>query len=80
MPLGTCALGGATPLVECGWATTRTAVGAAFAPVIATLVKNVVMLPIGLLLGGVDFSNLGVVLGGGEYASVAAAITPWCSS
>ena len=38
-------------------------IGAAFAPIIATLVNHIVMPPIGLLLGGVDFSNLGIVLG-----------------
>jgi large conductance mechanosensitive channel len=49
-------------------------IGAAFAPIVATLVNNIVMPPIGLLLGGVDFSSLGIVLGGGEYESVAAAM------
>lgn len=36
--------------------------GAAFGPIVSTLVDNVVMPPIGLLLGGVDFSNYMLVL------------------
>lgn len=32
--------------------------GAAFAPIIATLVDNIVMPPIGYLLAGIDFSSL----------------------
>ena len=34
--------------------------GAAFAPIVATLVDNIVMPPIGYLLAGIDFSNLAV--------------------
>ena len=34
--------------------------GAAFAPIVATLVDNIVMPPVGYLLAGVDFSNLAV--------------------
>ena len=34
--------------------------GAAFAPIVSTLVDNVVMPPIGYLMAGVDFSNLAV--------------------
>lgn len=36
--------------------------GAAFGPIVSTLVDNVIMPPIGLMLGGVDFSNYMVVL------------------
>lgn len=36
--------------------------GAAFGPIVSTLVDNVVMPPIGMLLGGVDFSSYMVVL------------------
>jgi large conductance mechanosensitive channel len=32
--------------------------GAAFAPIVSTLVDNIVMPPIGYLLAGIDFSNL----------------------
>ena len=38
-----------------------------------SLVNDVMMPPIGKLLGGVDFSNFFVVLGTGEYASLKAA-------
>lgn len=37
-------------------------IGAAFGKIIASVVADIMMPPIGLLLGGVDFSNLYVVL------------------
>ena len=37
-------------------------IGAAFGAVVKSFVKNVLMPPIGLLLGGTDFANLFVVL------------------
>lgn len=37
-------------------------IGGAFGTIITSLVKDVLMPPIGLLIGGVDFSNLFVVL------------------
>jgi large conductance mechanosensitive channel len=52
-------------------------IGAAFGTIIASLVNDVIMPPIGLLLGNVDFSNIFVVLKEGKiagpYASVATA-------
>ncbi len=36
--------------------------GAAFAPIVSTLVDNIVMPPIGALLAGVDFSTLAINL------------------
>jgi large conductance mechanosensitive channel len=52
-------------------------IGAAFGPIISSLVKDVIMPPIGLGLGKVDFANLFVVLKEGTtpgpYASLAAA-------
>jgi large conductance mechanosensitive channel len=52
-------------------------VGAAFGTVVQSLVKDVVMPPIGILLGGVDFTNLFVTLQEGAvpapYATLAAA-------
>jgi large conductance mechanosensitive channel len=52
-------------------------IGAAFGTIIASLVSEVLMPPIGLLLGNVDFSNLFLVLKEGKtagpYATVAAA-------
>ncbi|MDD3656893.1 MAG: large-conductance mechanosensitive channel protein MscL [Atribacterota bacterium] len=37
-------------------------IGAAFGSIITSFVKDVVMPPIGLLLGGIDFSNLFILL------------------
>jgi large conductance mechanosensitive channel len=37
-------------------------IGAAFGKIISSLVNDVIMPPIGLLLGGVDFKNLKVIL------------------
>ncbi len=45
--------------------------GAAFSPIIASLVNDIVMPPIGLLLGGVDFTNLFITLKGGAFATLA---------
>jgi large conductance mechanosensitive channel len=36
--------------------------GAAFAPIVASLVENIIMPPIGYLMAGVDFSSLAVTL------------------
>ena len=43
-------------------------IGAAFGKIVESLVKDVIMPPIGLLLGKVDFSNLFVVLKAGVQA------------
>lgn len=52
-------------------------IGAAFTGVVQSLVKDVMMPPLGLLLGGVDFSNFFIVLKEGTtaapYATMAAA-------
>lgn len=40
-------------------------VGSVMTGVVNSLVKDVIMPPIGLLIGGVDFSNMFIVLGGG---------------
>ena len=48
-------------------------IGAAFGKIVTALVDKVVMPPIGLLIGGVDFSRLGIVL---KEASVDAAGQP----
>ena len=48
-------------------------VGAAFGQIVTSLVNDIVMPPIGLLLGNVDFSNLFVALDGQSYESLAAA-------
>ena len=49
------------------------AVGAAFSTVVSSLVKDILMPPIGLLTGGVDFSELYLNLSGREFASLAEA-------
>jgi large conductance mechanosensitive channel len=48
-------------------------IGAAFTTIVNSLVNDIVMPPIGYLLGDVDFSNLFIVLGEGEYDSLAVA-------
>jgi large conductance mechanosensitive channel len=48
-------------------------IGAAFGRIVSSFVADILMPPIGLLLGGVDFSNLFVTLSGGEYESLEAA-------
>ena len=48
-------------------------IGGAFGKIVSSLVKDVIMPPIGLLLGGVDFTSLFINLAGGEYASLEAA-------
>ena len=48
-------------------------IGAAFGKIITSFVGDVLMPPIGLLLGNVDFSNLFVNLSGTAYPSIAAA-------
>ncbi len=46
-------------------------VGAAFGRIITSLVNDVIMPPIGLILGKVDFSSLFINLSGTPYASLA---------
>jgi large conductance mechanosensitive channel len=48
-------------------------IGAAFGKIVTSFVSDILMPPIGLLLGGVDFSNIFVVLGEGDYATIEAA-------
>ncbi|MDY6812917.1 MAG: large conductance mechanosensitive channel protein MscL [Pseudomonadota bacterium] len=46
-------------------------IGGAFGTIVKSLVSDIIMPPIGLLLGGVDFSDLFIVLSGdGDYASL----------
>jgi large conductance mechanosensitive channel len=47
--------------------------GAAFGTVVTSFVNDLLMPPIGLALGSVDFSSLFVTLRGGPYPSIAAA-------
>jgi len=48
-------------------------IGAAFGKIVSSLVNDVIMPPIGLLMGNVDFSQLFVNLSGAEYATLAEA-------
>ena len=47
--------------------------GAAFGPIVTSLVNDILMPPIGLILGQVDFKDLLLSLSGDSYASLAAA-------
>ena len=48
-------------------------IGGAFGKIVSSLVSDIIMPPIGLLLNGVDFSNLFVSLTGQPYATLAEA-------
>jgi large conductance mechanosensitive channel len=48
-------------------------IGAAFGAIVNSLVNDVIMPPIGLVMGNVDFSDLFINLSGQDYASLAAA-------
>ncbi len=48
-------------------------IGGAFGAIVQSLVKDIIMPPIGLLLGKVDFANLFINISGTKYASLAAA-------
>lgn len=48
-------------------------IGAAFGAIVTSAVNDVVMPPIGLLLGNVDFKDLFISLNGQSYATLAAA-------
>jgi len=46
-------------------------IGGAFGSIVNSLVNDVIMPPIGLLIGNVDFSDLYINLSGGNYLSLA---------
>ena len=48
-------------------------IGAAFTSIVKSFVADIINPIIGVITGGVDFSNLFINLGGDEYASLAAA-------
>src|SRR5262245_27163626 len=48
-------------------------IGAAFGKIVSSLVDDILMPPVGLLLGKVDFANLFINLSGQAYDSLAAA-------
>jgi large conductance mechanosensitive channel len=48
-------------------------IGAAFGKIVSSAVNDLIMPVIGMLIGGVDFSNLFINLGGVSYETLAAA-------
>jgi large conductance mechanosensitive channel len=48
-------------------------IGAAFGKIVTSFVSDVIMPPIGLLMGNVDFGDLYINLGSGTFESLAAA-------
>jgi large conductance mechanosensitive channel len=48
-------------------------IGAAFTSIVNSLVKDIITPPLGLATGGLDFSNLFIVLKGGFYPTLAEA-------
>jgi large conductance mechanosensitive channel len=48
-------------------------IGAAFGAIVTSLVQDVIMPPLGLIIGNVDFSDLFINLSGQDYPSLAAA-------
>jgi large conductance mechanosensitive channel len=48
-------------------------IGGAFGKIVSSLVSDVMMPPIGKLMGGVDFSSLFITLGAEQYQSLAEA-------
>lgn len=47
--------------------------GAAFTGIVSSLVADIIMPPIGIIMGGIDFKDYFINLSGGEYATLAAA-------
>ncbi len=45
-------------------------IGGAFGKIVTSLVNDIIMPPLGMLLGGVDFSNLFIDLSGGHAATL----------
>lgn len=48
-------------------------IGGAFGKIVTSVVNDIVMPPVGMLLGNVNFSNLFISLNGKEYATLEAA-------
>lgn len=45
-------------------------IGAAFGKIVSSFVADIIMPPIGVMLGGVDFTNIFINLSGGDYATL----------
>src|ERR1700722_19800141 len=50
-------------------------IGAAFTTIVNSLVNDLIMPPLGMLIGGIDLSDFFVTLKGGSYPTLAAAKT-----
>ena len=48
-------------------------IGGAFGKIVTSFVNDIIMPPIGMLLGNVNFADLFIALDGGDYASLAQA-------
>ena len=48
-------------------------IGGAFGQITTSLVNNIIMPPLGMLIGKIDFSNLFIALDGKDYPSLKAA-------
>ncbi|MFM2044401.1 MAG: hypothetical protein RLY86_2977 [Pseudomonadota bacterium] len=48
-------------------------IGAAFTAIVTSLVNDILMPPLGWILGGLDFTNYFIVLGSGDYATLESA-------
>ena len=48
-------------------------IGVAFGAIVSSLVKDIIMPPIGMIMGGINFGDLFLALDGKTYASLAAA-------
>ncbi len=48
-------------------------IGAAFGRIVSSMVNDIIMPPIGMMMGNLDFSNLYINLGDVDFASLAAA-------
>ena len=48
-------------------------IGAAFGKIVTSMVNDVIMPPIGMMMGNVDFSDLFITLSSGHYDTLAAA-------
>ncbi|MGH7441573.1 MAG: large conductance mechanosensitive channel protein MscL, partial [bacterium] len=49
-------------------------IGGAFAKIVSSLVNDVIMPPIGKLIGGVDFTNIFITLNNAHYATLDEAV------
>lgn len=48
-------------------------IGAAFTTIVNSLVNDILMPPLGLLIGGIDFTDFFLTIKGGDHATLAAA-------